>query len=84
MVCRPCNFGLCERCSAEPQDEHAQAEDVESAGALANICDLGFTYTDASIALRAASGNVEQAVSLLLAAADIDMDAEGQLSEFHG
>lgn len=84
MVCLPCNFGLCEVCYGEPEDGDAEVEGAESAEALATLCSLGFNYRDAKNALNVASGDVEQAASLLLAAADIDMDAEKQPSEPHG
>lgn len=76
MICHLCSFGLCEGCCSAPQDEGVQVENAESAGALANLCGLGFDYRDAQVALTASSGDVEQAAALLLAAVDIDMDAE--------
>merc|ERR1740123_1062357 len=84
MVCCPCNFGLCEGCYGEPQVEDAQTNGGESAGVVANLCGLGFSYIDAKNALKAANGDAEQAASLLLAAVDMDIDAESQLSELHG
>jgi len=84
MVCRPCNFGLCAGCYGKPQEEDDQAEDAESAGILANLCALGFDHRDAKNALKAAGGDAEQAASLLLAAADMDIDAQSQLSQQFG
>merc|ERR1712151_1152369 len=75
MACRPCNFGLCESCSGEPQDGDAEMEGPDSAGVLANLCGLGFSYRDAKNALNVANGDAEQAASLLLAAADMEIDA---------
>jgi hypothetical protein len=73
MMCRPCNFGLCADCHLVPQDETL---DLESATVLTNLCGLGFAYEDAQAALKAAGGNAEQAASLLLAASELEIDAE--------
>lgn len=83
MICQPCNFGLCEGCCRKPEDDNSQVESAEAAGALANLCGLGFTYRDAKNALNAASGDAEQAAALLLAAADMEINAESQLVELH-
>merc|ERR1712232_607088 len=77
-MCRPCNFGVCKYCHSAPQD---QPIDIESATILTNLCGLGFAYEDAQAALKAASGNAEQAASLLLAASEMDIDVEGRSSD---
>jgi len=84
MVCRPCNFGLCEVCYGESQVEDTQTDRGESSGTVADLCGLGFSYIDAKNALKAANGDAEQAASLLLAAADMDIEKENQPSELHG
>lgn len=72
MICRPCNFGLCSDCSDSGHQE--PSIDAESAASLTNLCALGFAYEDAKAALNAAGGDAEQAASLLLAAAEMDVD----------
>mmetsp|Transcript_92826 Transcript_92826/g.145841 ORF Transcript_92826/g.145841 Transcript_92826/m.145841 type:complete len:97 (-) Transcript_92826:84-374(-) len=87
MVCHTCNFGLCRECYSAPLDNDLQMEDPESAEALSNLCGLGFSYWDAKNALAAANGDVEQAASLLLAAAAMDVDTDintgGHFSSSH-
>lgn len=83
MTCHPCNFGLCEACYSGSWDEDSPTDDAESAEALANLCALGFIYKDAKNALLVAGGDVEQAAAMLLAAVDMDIDAESQLADLH-
>jgi hypothetical protein len=76
MMCQPCNFGLCDGCYAAPKDEHVSTAAEEGAEALASLCSLGFSYIDARNALKATSGDAEQAASLLLTAATMHSEAE--------
>merc|ERR1712023_220919 len=84
MVCQQCNFGLCESCAGDPQDDIEDLDGEDSSGALSNLCALGFSYSDARNALKAANGDAEQAAALLLAAVEMDIQMESQAADVGG